>query len=592
MSAAARYRWNLLPADRQQAALIARECGVSSLMATLLAQRAGDVKGAKKFLAPNMLDFHPPAAMKDLPLAAERLARAVRDKEKIIIHGDYDADGVTATAIMVTVLRALDADVAPYLPHRAAEGYGISPAFVEKAVAAGATLVVTVDCGVGEYARVAQMQQAGIDVIITDHHESGDKALPPAVAVLNPKRSATYPFRDLVGAGVAFKLAWGLCEQISGGKKVGEKLQDALLRALPLAMIGTVADVAALTGENRVLVYHGLKRLPFASVGLRALFAVGGVGLRGATCRDIGFVVAPRLNAAGRLGAADLALEVLLATDAERARELAEILDQKNSERRRRCDEMMTQISATLTADDTLAGAASAGALVIAGENWHEGIIGIAAGRLAERRRLPCAVISLNGDVGKGSARSAAGVNLYAALDDSRELLSAFGGHAQAAGFSVKRENLPAFREKFARHCAAQAAATGGLPPLNIDGEISLTEINDYLMREIANLEPFGDRNPPPLFLCRKIRVTGTPRLSGREPRQYFKFNAVQNNVAYQAVVRQPPELLTAWLTALDRQPRQPWDLVFSLKYNAYYDPPRPELMIQDMRPSDWGENS
>ena len=582
-AASVKYRWQLAPADHAKAAGIARALGTSSIMSLILAQRtSGDPEEAGRFVRPNLMHLHPPAIMRDLPKAAARLAKAVREKEKIIVFGDYDADGVTATAIMLTVLRSLGADVTPYLPSRIEEGYGISQAFVEKVLAEKVSLIVTVDCGTSEGENVTRLMQAGIDVIVTDHHEPGDQDLPAAYAVLNPKRrDATYPFRDLVGAGVAFKLAWGLCEEIAGSSKVGPEMQETLLKVLPFAAIGTIADVATMLNENRIIVRQGLMRLHKAPPGLLALLRVAEVNPERASCRDIAFSVAPRLNAAGRLGEADLALNILMENDPARAEELAKTLDNKNRERQHLCSTTI-KIARELAEKDNVH--EKKGALVLAAEQLHEGVIGIVAGRLAEEYGLPCAVISINANGrGKGSARGVAGLNLYAAMDASREFLLSFGGHEQAAGFSIAKENIPAFREHFVKQCLLQSQTSDISPVLNIDCEVTLAEIHDGLLRELESLTPFGEGNPTPLFLCRRVRITGTPKLIGKEPKQHFAFNAVQNNIGYHAVVYNN----LAPLEQIDQGKKRVWDLVFTVNLNNYFTPPRLELFVQDMRPSE-----
>ena len=578
-----KYRWQLAPVDHDKAAAIARALGTSSIMSLILAQRtSGIAEEAERFINPSLMHLHPPAIMKDLSKAAKRLAQAVREKEKIIIFGDYDADGVTATAIMLTVLRSLGANVTHYLPSRIEEGYGISNVFVDKAIAEKVNLIVTVDCGTSENENVARLMATGIDVIVTDHHEPGDQELPPAYAVLNPKRrDATYPFRDLVGAGVAFKLAWGLCEEIAGSSKVGPEMQETLLKILPFAAIGTIADVATMLNENRIIVRQGLLRLHNAPPGLLALLRIAGVDPARTTCRDIAFSVAPRLNAAGRLGEADLALNILLENDPQKAEELAKILDSKNRERQHLCSSTI-KIARELA--ENAPEAERKGALVLAAEQLHEGVIGIVAGRMAEEYGVPCAVISINANGrGKGSARGIEGLNLYKAMDASRDLLLSFGGHEQAAGFSIAKENIPAFRTQFTRQCLEQTAQGEYTPELRIDCEVSLAEIHDGLLRELESLTPFGEGNHMPLFLCRRVRITGTPKLIGKEPKQHFAFNAVQNNIGYHAVVYNN----LAPLEQIDQGKKRIWDLVFTINLNHYFTPPRLELFIQDMRVSE-----
>ncbi len=578
-------RWVLLPKPEQKAQQLAHSLGINPITALILAQRLTDftVEAAKDFLRPSLNSLTSPGQMRGMDKAAQRIADAIKNNEKITVFGDYDADGVTATAILLRIFQAIDHPAEHYLPSRMEEGYGLSEAFVKKMIDNKVDLVITVDCGTSEVEKVARLMEAGVDVIVTDHHEPGGQELPKALTVVNPKREdATYPFRELTGAGVSFKLAWAICEALVGSPKVGDKLQDALLAVLPLVAIGTIADVAPMVAENRVLVSYGLNVIATGAggAGLNALLDVARVNPKTASSRDIGYSLAPRLNAAGRLGEADLALHLLIEDDPERAAELANELDEKNKARQALCQKTLKK-ARELVEEGTDFSRDSV--IVVCADDWHEGVIGIVAGRLSDDYNLPAAVISFSGDAqrGKGSARGVAGLNLYQAISFSRSRLLTFGGHEQAAGFAISREEVTAFKRELNEQCKNQITQNHIEPKLEIDVEVSLTEVHDSLVRELKLLAPFGEGNPAPLFLCKGVRVSGTPRLMGRDNR-HFTFNAAQNRTAYRAVVFNN----ISPLEDIDRGVRK-WDIVFSLNFNEYYDPPRLELRIKDMQPSE-----
>lgn len=562
-----------------EAAGLAAEFGLPAAVAALVAGRIGgtEAEKARKFLSPSLSNLPPPRELPGMREAARRLADAVRKREKILIYGDYDTDGVTATAILLRILSALGCPARRYLPGRVEEGYGISEAFVAQAARAEIDLIVTVDCGTTDHAEIAALAAKGIDVVVTDHHEPGDGA-PPALAVINPKlREAGYPFPELTGAGVAFKLAWGLCEEIVGSPKVGERLQKALLGLLPLAALGTVADVAPLTGENRVLVAYGLRAFRDAHAGLRALLEAGGVKPEAVTARDVAFALSPRVNAAGRMGDAELALRLLVEDDPATARELALALDRANGERQKLCQTVRAEAT-QLAAEQAVSGAR--GAVVVAREGWPEGVIGIVAGRLAEEHHLPAAVISLNGASGKGSARSVAGLNLFAALSACKELFSSFGGHEMAAGFTLPAANLEEFSRRLGAECARRIAELNLVPQLEIDLELELAELSPEFVAALQNLAPFGAGNPYPVFACRGVEVAGEPKLMGRDNR-HFWFNASKDGRAFRAVAFNHLE----WLRAIDGGCRK-WDLAYSPELNSFWSPPRVELKLVGMRPA------
>ncbi|MCD8350337.1 MAG: single-stranded-DNA-specific exonuclease RecJ [Planctomycetaceae bacterium] len=577
-------KWLLKPNPGPVVEEISEKFRVSHIMATIIAQRVSPLAmdNVAAFLKPSLNSLVSPWRMDDMDKAATRLAKAIQARERCVVYGDYDTDGVTACALLIRACRAAGYSLDYRLPSRFEEGYGISTEFAEKAVADGVDLVVTVDCGTSEHESIKYLVEHGVEVIITDHHEPGDRELPPAYAILNPKRvDSSYPFRELTGVGVAFKLAWALYEKLSGSPKFEPHLRDTLLSLLSLAAIGTIADVAPLVDENRIIVARGLKTMHSACPGISALLDVCRLGAGDLTARGIAFSLSPRLNAAGRMGNADLALELLVEDDPIRARRLADQLDRQNTERQTLCQTILDE--ASREAEDTH-DLVNDSAILVARSGWHEGVIGIVAGRLSEIFGKPAAVISFptGQEKGRGSARSINGLNLYQAMANSREFLLTFGGHELAAGFTVAKSEVAGLRQSFFRECATQIKENNIAPTLHIDLEIKLSDVNLRLVDEMELLRPVGQGNPEPKFLARGVRAAGSIQLMGAQ-RQHFHFNVAQGGMAYRAVVFNNLNLLTV----LQSSGRRPIDIVFTPALNTFYSPPRLELRIDDIHPSE-----
>ena len=578
-------RWLVKPNPGPVVEEIAERFGVSKILATVVAQRVSPLTmdAVAVFLKPSLNTLLSPWDMDDMDKAASRLAEAVEKRQRAVVYGDYDTDGVTACALMIRACRAAGYSLDYRLPSRFEDGYGISSDFVRNAVDEKIDLVITVDCGTSEHENIRRMKENGIDVIVTDHHEPGDRELPPhAYAIVNPKRlDSSYPFRELTGVGVAFKLAWALYEKLSNSPKVEPHLRDTLLSLLPLAAIGTIADVAPLVDENRAIVARGLKIMHGALPGISALLDVCRLGAGDLTARSVAFSLSPRLNAAGRMGNADLALDLLVEDDPARARQLAEMLDRQNGERQTLCQTILGEAAEEVEKTHDLS---SCPAVLVAREGWHEGVIGIVAGRLSEIFGKPAAVISFptGHDKGRGSARSVNGLNLYQAMANSREHLLTFGGHELAAGFTVARDKVDSLRASFFHECAQQISKKNIAPTLNIDMEIGLSDVNFRLVEEMDKLRPVGQGNPGPKFLTRGVRVAGTVQLMGAQ-RQHFHFNVAQGGIAYRAVVFNNMALLPV----LQGAGRQLLDIVFTPALNTFYSPPRLELRIDDIRISE-----
>ncbi|MBN1257890.1 MAG: single-stranded-DNA-specific exonuclease RecJ [Planctomycetes bacterium] len=576
-------RWVLKPDPGPIRKELARIFSISETTARIIATRLPEPseEAVDAYLHPSMTQLHSPWGMVDMKQAVERLLRAIRGKESIVIYGDYDADGVTATALLCRVFQVLGHAVKYYLPDRLAEGYGLSESFVMQAKNDNVKVVVTVDCGISDFAEVTALQENGIDVIITDHHEPGSEELPPAYAVINPKRQgSTYPFRDLAGVGVAFKLAWALCEQVSKSAKVTPKLRKTLLEVLSYVSLGTITDVAPLLEENRIFARFGLERLVHSAYpGLSALLDISGLNNKTLSPRDVSFALGPRINAAGRMRDARLALELLLSDNELDARESANKINQENITRQRLCrktyEEARCQVLDEINLDKSLA-------VVVVGEDWHEGIIGIVASRLVDEFKRPSVVIALSSDNlrGKGSARSIPGLHLYKAMSYSRQRFESFGGHEMAAGFSLMRDQIEPFRQEFNNQCRRQIEEGWLGPELTIDAEMRLSNICEGLAAELQLLEPFGQGNQSPLFLSHHIKVAGNPQIMGADGK-HFSFYASQDRTAFRAVVFNRID----WLNKISHGAGY-WDIVYEIRTNDYYTPPRIELNIVDMRPS------
>ncbi len=577
-------KWLLKPNPGPVVEEITEKFHVSPIMAGIIAQRVEPLTldNVAAFLKPSLNTLVSPWRMDDMDKAASRLAEAVHKRQRCIVYGDYDTDGVTACALLIRACRAAGYTLECRLPSRFEEGYGISGEFAEMAIQEKVDLVVTVDCGTSEHENIRNLAAHGVDVIVTDHHEPGDRELPPAYAIVNPKRQdSVYPFRELTGVGVAFKLAWALYEKLSGSPKFKPHLRETLLSLLPLAAIGTIADVAPLVEENRAIVARGLKTMHSSCPGISALLDVCRLGASDLTARSVAFSLSPRLNAAGRMGNADLALELLVEDDPARARSLAEQLDRLNIERQALCQTILEEASREAEQTHDLS---RAPAILVSRSGWHEGVIGIVAGRLSEIFGKPAAVISFPAgqEKGRGSARSINGLNLYQAMANSRNHLLTFGGHELAAGFTIAKEDVEGLRESFFRECAMQIEENNIAATLPIDMEISLSDVNIRLVEEMDFLRPVGQGNPEPKFLARGVRVSGGISLMGAQ-RQHFHFNVAQGGVAYRAVVFNNLPLLPV----LQDAGRRAVDIVFTPALNTFYSPPRLELRIDDARASE-----
>jgi single-stranded-DNA-specific exonuclease len=509
-------RWLIPDPPAADVAAFARAAGISLPTARIFWKRdIRDAEAARHFLHPDIADLHSPFALADMDKAATRLAHAIREKQKVLLYGDYDVDGTSAIVILHTTLRLAGADIHYHVPHRIKEGYGMRSEVVEQAKSDGVQLIVSVDTGIRAGAVVEHANALGIDVIVTDHHLP-EGELPAAVAVLNPnRRDCTYPAKNLCGAAVAWKLADGLLTTLNWPESRRQKLLTSLLK---LVAIATVADVVPLTGENRILVKHGLEGLrENTNPGLKAILRVAGIK-DGETpsARQVGFQIGPRLNAAGRMDDARDVIEMFLTQDQDRANALAEKLDALNKERQETEAQIREQILAEceqITISDAEAG------LVFSSAGWHQGVIGIVAGRLAERYSRPVFVLSEDPETGEahGSGRGTPIFHLLEAMESMPELFVRFGGHRQAAGLKMKSENVAEFRRRFAAYAASVLTPEDLRPVHDCDTYVTLDELTDETVNEILALAPFGNSNPVPLIALRDAQVARAPEIKNEK---------------------------------------------------------------------------
>lgn len=493
-------RWNLIKHDFDKVSSLAADISVTPLVAALLIERGfGEPDSARRFLAPTLADLHDPFLLKGMEAAVKRIRSAIDRDEKIMIWGDYDVDGTTGTVLLRKALHTLGARTEFYIPNRFTEGYGLNIDALKQAQADSVSLVISVDCGTRSFEPIAWAADNGLDVIITDHHLSDPlRGLPPAVAVVNPNQAGcTYPDKELAGVGVALKVALALLQEKADGALLNEFLE--------IAAIGTVADVMKLTGENRFIVTLGLRELTRTkNFGLRALMEVSDCTSE-MTSLHIGFRIAPRINAAGRMDVARHVVELLESDTISEARRLAGILDSRNRERQK------VQQEVTETAMFQASEYASEKFIVVAGDNWHRGVIGLAASRVAERLYRPAIVLSIENGIAHGSARSIANFHLLDALDHCSEVFEQFGGHAAAAGMQIRTDRIAELRERLNAYAHGALTEDDLVPELRIDALITTKTLSLNMLEQVKSLEPFGAGNPKPVFLTKGLFVRDTP---------------------------------------------------------------------------------
>ena len=575
-------RWHIRAHDRAAVAALERSAGVPSLVAALLAARGvSDAGAVKAFLSGTLSDLRDPETLPGVPEAADRILAAVKAGRRIVVYGDYDADGMCATAILVGCLEALDAKPAWYVPSRQDEGYGLNAEALGKIAADGANLVVTVDCGITAVAEAKWARGLGLELIITDHHNFAEE-LPAADVLVHPRLPGTsYPFGHLCGAGVAFKLAWAIATRASGASRVTPRLREALLRAVGLAAFGTVTDVMPLVDENRLLVRHGLENVRTrGGPGLARLIEL--TGLADASRIDsehVAFKLGPRLNAAGRMATAANGIELLVTDDAARAVQLADYLHELNTQRE--SEERSLQLAATKQAKDRFDPEADA-ALVLADRGWHKGVVGIVAGRLADRWHRPVVMIArdpLQGGPAVGSVRSVPGFDVLAAVKACSGHLLGCGGHAAAAGLQVDDAKIDDFRRAFVAEVEARMPESLRRAQLTLDGETSLAALTLETAEQLERLAPFGEGNRRPLLCASGVTLAEPARTIGQSGKT-LQLKLAQHGATIRGVAFGGGE----WLPHLPA-PGQPFHVAFRPKINEYRGRRTAEVEVVDWRP-------
>ena len=568
-----KYRWILSTvSDENVVENLARTINVPETIAKILVGRGIQTfETAREFFRPNLADLHDPFFMHDMEKAVERGVTAVQTREKVAIYGDYDVDGTNSAAMLYLFFKELGANVDYYIPDRFTEGYGISRLGIDRLAEGGISLIITIDCGITAVEQVQYAAERGIDVIICDHHEAGDE-IPPAYAVLDPiKPGCNYPFKSLSGCGVGFKMMQGIAGRLG--------TPDIVWSYLDFVAIAAAADIVPLTGENRLLVTHGLRKLNDSPrPGIRGLLECAGMNSRTLNTSQIVFGIAPRINAAGRMGEANRAVKMLIEDDEIQAFRQAQELETANRERKSIDEETFMeaeQMAQQLLAENEYR------LLVIHNGSWHAGVIGIVASRLVERFYLPTVLLTTVDGVAKGSARSIPGFDIYSALKKCEKHIEQFGGHKYAAGLSVLEENIPTLREALNGYAVQQIDSEMLTPELRIDAEIELEEISPRFFKLIKQFAPFGPGNTRPLFMTRNAEIIGYPRMVGKD---HLKFRVRHNNTD------------TGYIEAIgfgmgsrigELKAGKNVDLAFNIEENEYRGTITKQLRIHDFRSTD-----
>ena len=574
------YQWNirhLTAVEQELQQQLERELNISSAAARMLVVRGIQTADeARAFVHPSLDKLHDPFLMKDMDKAVERLHQAITQGEKILIYGDYDVDGTTAVALMYRFLQNLASNLSPltfnldyYIPDRYTEGYGVSQQGIDYAAAQGCTLIITLDCGIKAVEKVAYANSKGIDVIVCDHHTPGDE-LPDAVAVLNMKRhDCSYPYKDLSGCGVGFKLAQAYTQQYG-------LPFDNLVPLLQLLAMSIASDIVPITGENRILAHYGIKQLntqPFT--GLSAIMQVAGIEAKKITINELVYKIGPRINACGRMKSGRAAVELLLTDDPVFARQQAEEVNQHNDDRRD-CDTETTKEALQQLQDDP--NFAQRHSTVVYAPHWHKGVVGIVASRLTETYYRPTIVLTAGEDgIISGSARSVGGFDIYTAIDSCSDLLTNFGGHKFAAGLSMHIDDLPEFKQRFEAYVATHIQPNQLQPTLDIEAELQLGDITKSFYNVLRHLEPFGPGNPRPLFVSRRLINHRDTRAVGKE-REHLRLDVTDRMNAITGIAFGRADM------AEYIQNGNAVDICYELNENTFNHYTTIQMMVQDIR--------
>ncbi len=547
---------------------------IPPVISTILFNRGiKDGDTARNFLQKPLSGIHNPFDLPDMDRATERILQAIDNKEKIVIYGDYDVDGITSTVLMYSFLKSEGADVEYYIPDRVNEGYGINIMAINTISKSGAKLMITVDCGVTAVGEVEFARTQKLDVIITDHHTCRDE-LPRAVAVVNPKRvDSTYPFDGLAGVGVAFKTV------LAVGAKRGRNTKDIFMQYAELAAVGTIADVVSVKDENRIIIEYGMEAMrKGGNIGLHSLLEVAGAISRPLDSTTIAFNIAPRLNASGRIGKAQTAVELLLCEDKDKALEIAKELDQTNKERQETEQKILSEAMDKVMKDTAFD---KKQVIVLSGEGWHHGVIGIVAARICERFYKPCILISYENGVGKGSGRSIPNFNLFEALSATEEHLTNFGGHAQAAGLGINADSIDAFTLAINKYASSVLTNEDMIPKVLIDCRVKPETVSLGFAKALKRLEPFGQDNEKPVFSLLGVKIVVIDTVGADKRHLRMKIKAGENQ--YQAIGFSMSEYV-AFFKAGDLV-----DIAFSVDINIYQGYENVQLLLKDMKKSSAG---
>ena len=559
-------RWNILQAGEEQITSLRDALKINAVLCKILVQRGIDnFNKAKTYFRPQLSELHDPWLMKDMDKAVARILSAFEKGEKILVFGDYDVDGTTSVASMYQFIKQIYSDTDFYIPHRYREGYGVSKLGIDFAKENGFTLIISLDCGIKSVDLITYAKSIGIDFVVCDHHLP-DKELPPAMAILNAKQvDCPYPYKELCGCGVGFKLMMALAEKLG-------LPEESYLVYLDLVATAIAADIVPITGENRVMAYYGLQKVntdPCA--GIKALMQLAGVQ-KHMHISNLVFVIAPRVNAAGRMDDARKAVQLFVEKDYNKALAFAEMLHSDNADRRE-ADSSITVEALALIKQDPLA--ASRKTTVVFQEHWHKGVVGIVASRLIETYYRPTIVLTRSGDYVAGSARSVAGFNLYEAIHACREHLLGYGGHFAAAGMTLLPENVQAFADAFEKEVSALITDDLLIPEIIIDAEISFTDITPSFFSILAQMEPFGPENMRPVFIARNVSDTGFSKIVKE---QHIRFVLRQNNITLTGIGFNMADKFPIL------QQQEPIDIVFTIDENVWNGETNLQLKMIDLR--------
>jgi single-stranded-DNA-specific exonuclease len=562
-------KWEMVESrPHEEIEALAKASNIPYSIARILINRGIDTADSiQKFFNPSPDDLHDPFLMAGMDLAVDRIIEALHKRERMAVYGDYDVDGITAVSMLYLFLKDLGGDVISYIPDRQTEGYGVSRAGIDAIIELKAHLILTVDCGITSVEESKYATSKGLELIIADHHEPGEE-IPVAVAVLDPKREGCgYPYKELAGVGVAYKMAQGIAKKLGLDEDYCEKYID-------LVALGTSADIVPLSDENRVFVKQGLEKLNSSpEVGMAALVESAAIRNGRIDVGQIVFNIAPRINAVGRMGSALRAVQLLTTRDKASSREIAQVLEEEN--RRRKEIDNTTLMDAITEVRETM-DPSERYSIVLAREGWHPGVIGIVASRLIERYYRPTVMITIENGLGKGSARSITNVDIYAALKYCSDLLEQFGGHKYAAGLTIPAENIPKFKERFEEACRVMIADGDLIRKIKIESEISLDEITPEMVESLKLFEPFGPQNTRPTFVSRGLESVYTPRIVGQN---HLKFTVAQGGVKFDAIGFNLGERIDHFNNG-----NRLLDMVYVIEENEYMNRKTTQLRIKDIR--------